>query len=78
MGAAGSASRALHALTPVPFTPTHSPRCLQEYLRLEASGALAWTLDELYNWGKAFGWEPVVWKGGKPHPQGPAPMPVPP
>ncbi|KAL6767877.1 PAR1 [Auxenochlorella protothecoides x Auxenochlorella symbiontica] len=53
-------------------------RLYKEYLRLEASGALAWTLDELYNWGKAFGWEPVVWKGGKPHPQGPAPMPVPP
>ncbi|RMZ54717.1 hypothetical protein APUTEX25_003095 [Auxenochlorella protothecoides] len=30
-------------------------RLYKEYLRLEASGALAWTLDELYNWGKAFG-----------------------
>ena len=24
--------------------------------------------QEMYDWGKRFGWEPVVWKDGQPHP----------
>lgn len=30
--------------------------------------------QEMYDWGKRFGWEPVVWKDGQPHP---APQPQP-
>ena len=30
-------------------------------------------LQEMYDWGKRFGWEPVIWKDGQPHPAPQAP-----
>lgn len=40
----------------------------QVYKELKAAGQLEAKLDELYTWGNSYGWEPVVWKDGRPHP----------
>ena len=33
-----------------------------------AEGEFEAKLQEVYEWGKVHGWEPVVWRDGKPHP----------
>jgi hypothetical protein len=37
-------------------------------LPLQAEGKLEEKLHEMYRWGKAHGWEPVVWVDGQPQP----------
>lgn len=33
-----------------------------------AEGGFESKLQEMYDWGKMHGWEPVEWRDGKPHP----------
>lgn len=49
-------------------------RLYDVYQQLVREGAFEAKLREMYDWGKRFGWEPVVWKDGQPHP---APQPAP-
>ncbi|KAL4859552.1 PAN2-PAN3 deadenylation complex catalytic subunit pan2 [Chlorella vulgaris] len=49
-------------------------RLYDVYQQLVREGAFEAKLQEMYDWGKRFGWEPVIWKDGQPHP---APQPPP-
>lgn len=49
-------------------------RLYEVYQQLARDGTFEAKLQEMYDWGKRFGWEAVVWKDGQPHP---APQPPP-
>ncbi|KAL4432378.1 hypothetical protein ABPG77_001677 [Micractinium sp. CCAP 211/92] len=48
-------------------------RLYDVYQQLVREGAFEAKLQEMYDWGKRFGWEPVIWKDGQPHPAPQAP-----
>ena len=58
-----------------PHPPPPPGRLYEVYQQLVAEGTFEAKLAELYDWGKRFGWEPVVWVDGQPHvaPQLPPP-----
>ncbi|KAL4430743.1 hypothetical protein ABPG75_005999 [Micractinium tetrahymenae] len=48
-------------------------RLYDVYQQLVREGTFEAKLQGMYDWGKRFGWEPVIWKGGQPHPAPQAP-----